>query len=254
MNSTFELFGYTIPVYGLCWFIGIALAALVAFLVKPKSKDYDREDLVYCSVFGVVGGLVGSKLLFILVSLKTIIENALPLESIIKGGFVFYGGLLGGVAGVFIYAKMFKMKFLPFADIIAAVLPLGHAVGRVGCHFGGCCYGMKYSGIFSVTYTDVLGTTPVGVELFPVQLLEALLLLILFSVLMIVYKKSKATGIATAVYLYGYAVIRFCLEFLRGDKERGGLLLLSTSQIISILIVLAVSIVIFRMNKRQKNI
>ena len=143
MNSTFEFLGYTIPVYGLCWFIGIALAAVVAFILKPRSADYVKEDLVYCSVFAVVGGFVGSKLLFIVVSLRTIIENALPLESIIKGGFVFYGGLLGGVAGVFIYVKMFKMKFLPFSDIIAAVLPLGHAVGRVGCYFGGCCYGME---------------------------------------------------------------------------------------------------------------
>lgn len=252
MSSTFVLLGYTIPVYGLCWLIGITLSALTAFVIKPKNASFETYDLVCGSVLAVVGGLIGSKLLFVLVSLRSIIENSIPLEGIIKGGFVFYGGLLGGIAGVFTYTKKFRIQASHITDILATVLPLGHAVGRVGCHFGGCCYGMEYDGLFSVTYYDTLGSTPLGVGLFPVQLLEAVLLLVLFACLLIVYKKTKDMGVATVVYLYGYAVIRFLLEFLRGDKERGALLGLSTSQIISVVIVCIVSFVIVRGRKRER--
>lgn len=254
MQSIIDVFGLEIPVYGLCWILGIGMSAVVAFLLKPKA-DIKKYDLVYSAVFAVIGGLIGSKLLFLAVSMRQIIEQNIPFEAVIKGGFVFYGGLIGGILGLFIYTRMFKMKALPIADIFAVVLPLGHACGRVGCHIAGCCYGMEYSGPFCVTYTNCLGDTPLNVPLFPVQLLESVILLLMFAVLLIVYNKTKKSGVATAVYLYSYAVVRFILEFFRGDMVRGVSLGLSTSQMISLLIIVVLTaVIIYRWHRMRKKV
>ena len=133
-----------------------------------------------------------------------------------------------------------------------------HAFGRVGCFFAGCCYGIPFSHGFVMH--DSLNPVGDGVARFPVQLLEALLLLILFLVLNGIRKKRlsllKEEGAATEqkrkpnrregsllpLYLLSYAVIRFGDEFLRGDTYRGIWLFFSTSQWISVFILAGIAI------------
>ena len=122
------LFGKEIPVYGIMFYLGIALAATAAVLLLRSRKNIPAYDLVYSAVYAMIGAVIGSKLLFILVSLEDIIKLSLPWYTYIKGGFVFYGGFIGGVLGLFIYTKQFKMRFADFVDIYAAVLPLGHGI------------------------------------------------------------------------------------------------------------------------------
>lgn len=247
--------GRELPLYGLCWMIGIVLAFVVALLLI-KRAGLDSFDLATSAMFTLGGVIIGAKLLFIIVSLRTIIELKLSPLELIAGGFVFYGGLIGGALGLLLYTKIFKVKLLKIVDVYAAVIPLGHACGRVGCYLGGCCYGMEYHGPLSITYQEGVlnASTPIGVELFPVQLLEASLLLLLFVPMLVLYfkKKETSTGICGAVYLYAYAVIRFILEYFRGDKERGSLLAFSTSQIISILIIAFVTVFIIMVRKKNK--
>ena len=163
---------------------------------------------------------------------------------VLKSGFVFYGGLIGGAIGVFAALKIQKKDFFKIVDIYAVALPLGHAFGRIGCFFSGCCYGMPYDGWLSFTYTTALdASTPIGIPLLPVQLIEAGVLFALFATLLIVYLKApKHKGLCSLVYAYGYAIIRFTLEFFRYDAERGGFLGLSTSQWISVAIFVAATI------------
>ncbi len=249
MDSFIHIFGKSIPIYGLCWVIGIVLAAGVALLMC-KRYGLDAFDLTCACAFVLVGAIIGAKLLFIIVTLPTIIELRLSLLEIISGGFVFYGGLLGGILGLYIYTRMFKESFPKYADLLSTVTPLGHACGRVGCLLGGCCYGMPYDGPFCWVYTDSIGNPPLGVPLFPIQLLEAALLMILFIVLVILYFKRVSHGTIAAVYLCTYAVMRFILEYFRGDAVRGGLWVLSTSQIISLLILIAVGVIVYIRKKR----
>lgn len=250
-----NILGRDLPLYGLCWVLGIALAFVTALFLL-KRAGLDAFDLACSAVFTLGGVIIGAKLLFIAVSLRTIIELKLSFMELISGGFVFYGGLIGGALGLLLYTKIFKVKLLNIVDVYAAVIPLGHACGRVGCYLGGCCYGMEYDGPLSITYHEGVlnASTPVGVPLFPVQLLEAGMLLLLFVPMLIVYfkKKPESTGICGAVYLYAYAVIRFVLEYFRGDKERGSLLAFSTSQIISILIIAFVTVFILVVRKKNK--
>ena len=226
------------------------MAVLFGFLLAKKKK-VDLFDFLCCVVYTMIGALIVAKLLFVLVSLREIIQLKLNIIEVIKGGFVFYGGLLGGALGIWIYAKQFRTPVRGYVDIFAAVLPLGHACGRVGCFFAGCCYGMEYDGCCSVVYkTSTTLLTPLGVPLLPIQLIEAACLVVLFVVLMLLLCKAKVKeGNLALIYALSYAVLRFILEFFRGDKERG-VFLLSTSQYISLVIVAVVIFLLIRRKKR----
>ena len=260
------IFGKEIPLYGIFFWLGIFVAAFAAIFVCKK-KALPLFDLTCSAVYAVIAAIIGAKLLYLIVSWKDIMyfakENDLEfieiLPMLIKGGFVFYGGLIGGILGLLIYSKQFKMDFSLLMDIYAAVVPLGHAIGRVGCFFGGCCYGIPYDGPFCNVYEFSTGTAPVGVPLFPVQLAEALSLLILFALQMILlFKYPQKKRALVYNYAFIYSIIRFALEFLRGDAERGSLLFFSTSQWISIAICL-VTLLCFYMeyrpiSKEKKNV
>lgn len=246
-----EIFNKTIPLYGIFFFLGIIIAGGLSILFAKKKK-IDMFDFICAVVYVMIGAIAGAKLLFIIVSWREIMELALTFEQILKGGFIFYGGLLGGFLGLLLYGKQFKTKIVCYLDIFATVLPLGHAFGRIGCFFAGCCYGMPYDGIGSVTYKSSFTLqTPIGIRLLPIQLIESSCLFVLFIGLLILFLKGKKQGINCTVYLLAYSFLRFILEFFRGDKERGILLGLSTSQWISIFIFIATIIMYWRKKSNE---
>jgi len=117
------------------------------------------------------------------------------------------------------------MRFVPF-------LPLGYGFGRIGCWFAGCCYGFPFHGGH-----------------FPVQLVDAF---VSFGVCAFLasYSKKAQSGKTLLMYLRIYAVQRFLIEFLRGDAVRGAFLFLSTSQWISIALLLCSFLYPFWKKKR----
>ncbi len=236
MYYTLNLFGNELPLYGILFFSGIILSVFIGTLLIKKTK-LEFFDFAGCAVYTMIGAFLGAKLLFVAVSIKEIIRLKLTLTEIVKGGFVFYGGLIGGTFGTIIYAKQFKINAYEFLDLFATVLPLGHAFGRIGCFYSGCCYGIAYDGIFSHVYhTSANLSTPLGVPLLPVQLIESAFLFILFFVLLITFIKTKRKGLPAFIYMLSYSVARFILEFYRGDLIRGIFLGLSTSQWISLVL------------------
>ena len=248
MKNTIVLFGKQIPLYGICYYVGIIIAIFLALLFAKKRK-VDFFDFFCCAIYTMIGAIIGAKLLFIIVSIREIIQLKLSLIDVVRGGFVFYGGLLGGILGVWIYGKQFRVNVRGYVDIFATVLPLGHAIGRVGCFFAGCCYGKQYNGIVSVVYeTSSNFLTPLGVPLFPIQLLEAIFLIVLFIALFLLFCGGNGKdGNIAIIYLLSYAILRFVLEFFRGDIERG-IILFSTSQWISLFFIV---ISIFRLFSRR---
>ncbi|MEG2116788.1 MAG: prolipoprotein diacylglyceryl transferase, partial [Clostridia bacterium] len=150
-------------------------------------------------------------------------------------GAVFYGGLIGGLAVGFAYLKITKKNSFDYFVIVTPLIPLFHAFGRLGCFFGGCCYGIESN--FGFIFTNSLIESANGVRRFPVQLLEMAVLLVHFAVFFIMYKKKFLKKILLPLYLISYGVCRFFIEFLRGDEYRGFVFNMSTSQFISVLIV-----------------
>ncbi len=247
MFSNIEILGKEIPLYGLCFYLGIAFAALAAFIFC-KYISFPRWEIVYSGIYTMIGAFIGSKLLFIIVSWQQILTYRLSFVSVIKGGFVFYGGLIGGLIGLLIYTGIYKEKTVPYLDIYAMVLPLGHAIGRVGCFFAGCCYGIPCS--FGVVYTETVGQTPIGIKLLPIQLIEAGGLLIIFAIQLIIFFRRGKKGSLAFSYCFSYSLLRFVTEFFRGDSERGEILFLSTSQWICVLLLIA-ALSIFIVNRQK---
>lgn len=173
-----------------------------------------------------------------------------PVKSgLVESGFVFYGGLLGGLVGYLVGTKIARVAFSDFLNIFAFVIPYIHAWGRVGCFCAGCCYGIPYEGLLAVHYSHPVSDVPCGPGIFPVQLVEALLLFAFaFSIFPFILKNRQAPFFL--IYLLFYSVVRFALEYLRYDEGRGFIGSLSVSQWISTFVFI-ISLAILMLNLLQ---
>ena len=187
-------------------------------------------DFMKMFLLCMIGGVVGSKVLFAITQIPWLIKH-FSIENMIllipQSGFVFYGGLFGVIFTLMFLtrndADMRKKVF----EISVPAMPLFHAFGRIGCFLAGCCYGKKLS------TPIVIGT--IEFARIPVQIIESMAEFILFIVLFILSKKNRDIDLLR-IYLVIYAVIRFADEFLRGDKIRGIYGGVSTAQWISLII------------------
>ena len=134
MLPTINIFNREVSMYAIMIIIGILTGGILAVKYFSKfHKDVNKEDLIYASIFGVIGLVVGGKILFIITIIPYLIENFSSLNweytfhQIFSGGFVFYGGLLGAILGIYIYCRIFKISFKSIISIIAPVVPLIHA-------------------------------------------------------------------------------------------------------------------------------
>ena len=237
----FYLFGAFIPYYGLCIALGIVCAIpLTYFLCKKQSANFNDCIIVCAYLIGF--GFLGAKLLYIAVSYKTInfirlFKDLKYLNAVINSGFVFYGGFLAGIFSLFIVKKVHKINVSPYIQILSPAIALAHGFGRVGCSLAGCCYGKISKSAFCFMYMHSL-IAPNNQRLVPVQGIEAFFLFG-FSILFTILILNPKIKINTAkLYIMLYAILRFFLEFYRGDSARGKFGLLSTSQIISVILFL----------------
>lgn len=245
------IFGKELPTYSVCAILGgIAIAVFCALQCRfPRKKakiKVDMQDILLMLVFAAFGLIIGAKLMYAMTSINFLYREDLNLfqnlwewvKLTVSGGLVFYGGLIGAAAFGLIYILHYKTPVSEMLDIAFTGVPLFHAFGRVGCFFSGCCFGIEYHGPFSAVYPNgSLGGAPAGVELFPVQLAESAFDLILWAALFTVYRKTGRRWLTSGLYLTCYGIMRFILEYFRGDIIRGHLGVVSSSQFISIFIV-----------------
>lgn len=224
--------------YGVLIVLGI-LIALCAGYFRKRHNDVSGEDFLLCAAIAVAFGFVGAKLFSLVGNLPKVVRGQYSFTDVLKNGFIFYGGFFGGAAGIIFYCRRYKLSLLQVADSICVVVPLAHAFGRVGCFCAGCCYGCPTDSTIGIAYDEPLAYNPyIGQKLVPVQLIEAAALLALFAFLMIFGAKKRRKGFLAYTYVTAYAVIRFVTEFWRGDKSRGFVGMLSTSQFIAVIILL----------------
>ena len=256
MFPFFTIFGHSIPMYGLMIACGTALGVLLA-VYSRRNRDIPRQDIFFGACYVGIGVFVGAKLLYLAITLPQIL--LLPdapefswalLYALFSGGFVFYGGVFGGLFFLRLYTRKYRLPYMKTLETLVPSVPLIHAVGRVGCFFAGCCYGLPMAPPWGLTFR-LDSVAPAGVSLLPVQLYETGLNLILFFVLLLYGKKRPAEGRLLGCYLVGYACIRFFLEFFRYDAARGMLFGLSTSQWISLLL-LPAGIFLLARKQRQE--
>lgn len=253
MHPFLKIGGMSFPTYGICMAVGLLIAGALAF-IRTKKFRKDVNSLIAIAACAIGFALVGAKLLYIITSYG--FEKAMQeikhgdFSCLSTSGLVFYGGLISGVAGAFIGAALAKEKLIDYIDIAVPCVPLGHAFGRIGCFMGGCCYGKPYDGIFSVTFPAV----GVNHGVFPVQLLESLINIVICLFLIFFTRKSRGRFSSLFAYLLLYGISRFLLEMLRGDSIRGMLNGLSTSQWISILLIVVslIFLILIRLSSAKR--
>lgn len=252
--------------YQITGLIGIALALLVVFLVQRRTR-LTIIHLIALSFCAFAGVLVGGHLMFFLVGLPDFIKNEVPnihngaelLDSLYyaSSGLVFYGGLLCALLFMYIYIRARKLPGRLYLNNMVLAFPIFHFMGRIGCTFTGCCYGIEYHGPLALHYTAAhispgLNDDIADFARFPVQPLEAVMELLIFGFLLFMFLKKDDRFSVTSTYLLLYSVVRFLDEFLRGDAIRGFWGPFSTSQWISLAVfIITLIYLIVKKNKNQ---
>ena len=191
------LFG--LPTYSVFVWLGI-FAGIAYYMLDAKRKKSDEQSGLIIALAAIISGMAGSKI-------PAFFETS-DLEFILYAKSI-VGGFLGGLCGVILAKKLLKIK-LKLGNIIAPAAALGMSIGRLGCFFNGCCYGIKASWGFD--FGD-------GYLRLPTQLFEAAFHLAAFLPLHYYKDKVKTPGILFKLYVFCYFVFRFFTEFLREHQK-----------------------------------
>lgn len=221
----------TIPTYVLFSTLG-AIAAVIYLYLRSDKYNMSYPKLILYMGIGVVSLFIGSKFVFTISMIPSMINDlSLPklIDYFINGGIVFYGGMLGVLLGIYVLSKIRKDNTAELYNYFVPAIPLFHFFGRIGCFFGGCCYGVESSWGFPMAFD-------ISTIRFPVQIVESLCNLLIFICLIVSDRINNLKDHLLWIYLFLYSICRFILEFFRGDYERGIWGIFSTSQIISIVI------------------
>jgi phosphatidylglycerol:prolipoprotein diacylglycerol transferase len=226
----FHIGSSTIYTYGVMLSLGFAAGMLAAWKLSSL-RGLDKDHLLNSFILLLFGAIAGSRILFVLINFSFFLKNPLKIIRIDEGGLVFLGGFFGAFGVTWLYYRLKNLNYLCYGDILMPAVALGHAFGRVGCYFNGCCYGRAASlGEWGVMFPGM------NVLRVPVQLYSSLGNFVIFLILVFMLKKIKTPGIVMAMYMLLYPTHRFFMEFLRADNRGAFYAGLSISQWISIFI------------------
>jgi phosphatidylglycerol---prolipoprotein diacylglyceryl transferase len=247
--------GLKIYTYGVLVALGF-VAGIWWSTREGKFAGIKSNFILDLSFYIILSALIGSRILYIFIDWRRYLEHPIDVIKIWEGGLVFYGGFIGAVLTSIYYIRKHDQKFLRVADVFMPGLALGHAIGRLGCFAAGCCYGRPTDGNawWAVVFpSNPFSLAPAGVPLIASQLLESAAEFVIFLLLVFLRRRKRFDGEIFLLYLVFYSVSRALLETLRGDSVQGFLIphVLSTSQFISILLVILAGIIYTRIHKRN---
>jgi prolipoprotein diacylglyceryltransferase len=234
------MFDTHLPLYGLCIFISI-LAGLFVIYKKSYILKLNRLELLALILYCLLGAIFGAKYFTFMVN-----PGKFNYEfNFFEVGLSSYGAVIGILILLFIYSKQYKKDFCKIVNIIGVALPLMYAIGKIGCFLAGCCYGIEYNGLFSITYKYSL-SAPNGISLFPIQIVETIVFTLIFLFNSYLFKKKDNNLIAYSFILCGFA--KFLLDYLRNSHIN---VIISVNQIVSIAFIL-IGIILLIYKKRTK--
>ncbi len=229
--TLFRIGHFPVSTYGLL----VALAVLSAGWIAAQAfreRGLDHDHAWSLLFYGLIGGYAGAKIYYVLL-------HGDPAAFLSRGGFVWYGGLIGGSLAV-LYAV--RRKGLPLgitADAIAPALALGHGIGHIGCFFSGDSYGLPSSLPWAVAFRygappstagalrREFGVTLPGnipdsalIAVHPTMLYSAVVLIAVFAVLWALRRRREPAGWLFGLYLVLAGIERFLVEFVRAKDDR----------------------------------
>lgn len=192
--------------FAAAWYLGTRRARKVGSPLQPNQV----EDLIMYGAFGVIlGGRFGYVLFY---HFDKFLIDPLWLLRVWEGGMSFHGGFLGVCVAVFLYSRKTKTTLLSLGDFVAPLVPLGLGFGRLGNFIGQELWGRASD----LPWAMVFPKDPAQLARHPSQLYQALLEgLVLFLLLFWFSNKPKPRGAVTGLFLVGYGLFRFLVEFVR---------------------------------------
>ncbi|HID24469.1 MAG TPA: prolipoprotein diacylglyceryl transferase [Planctomycetaceae bacterium] len=232
-------FGRSVPVfgYGFLLFLGFLSAGWLA-TIRARREGIEGSIVWDLAMWIFLAGILGARVFYVVqkqkqvfADAKTLADYAVAAVNVREGGLVFYGSVIGGLAGFLIFCRRRRLRPLQVADMVVPSIFVGLALGRIGCFLNGSCFGDVASLPWSVSFP--LGSVPDmalvlrgwvlpdavrSLPLHPTQLYSSMNALVLAVLAWAWFLRRRHHGEVSALALVSYAVTRFTLEILRGDE------------------------------------
>nr|WP_105614974.1 prolipoprotein diacylglyceryl transferase [Vallitalea okinawensis] len=257
------VFGIDIYWYGFIIAMGVIAGLVTAMTIAKKTKQ-NPETYIDVLIVGLIAAIIGARLYYVIFSWDLYKDNLLGIFNLRQGGLAIYGGVIGALIAVGIYAKVKHMNFLQIIDTAGPGLIIGQAVGRWGNFFNQEAFGGYTDNLFAMrlkvenvrylpeTLMDTMANYN-GVDyiqVHPTFLYESIWNLGVYILLLIFWKYKKFEGEVFLLYLFGYGLGRVWIEGLRTDQLLIGGSSIAVSQVLSgILILFSISMIIYNRNK-----
>ena len=243
---------FYLPTYG----VMVALAFLAGLWITVKlarRKGLNAELVTNLAVYVALAGMLGAKILMIVFGWSRYMSHPGEIFSLdtLQAAGVFQGGLILALVTAYLYMRKQGLPLLGTSDVFAPGLALGHAIGKVGCFAAGCCWGIKSSLPWAVTFRSpdaaILTGVPLDIALHPSQLYESGAEALVFGFLYWRFGRPHAPGQIIGLYLVASSVLRFLIEFTRNHEQALPFgLPLSITQWIAILLASAGAVLLVR--------
>lgn len=209
--------------------VNIVLAILISN--KFKYKTYEKVSMIMIDTVGIMlGGLIYTK----------IVSNGVGFSSL--------GGVLGGLLFLFIYSLIIKKDYKYMLILFMPSIPLMYAIGKIGCFVAGCCFGIPYDGLLHVTYNNSI-VAPHGVNLFPVQITETIVFLIIFIWIIRKYVKNNISIQLIMKEIMVCSIAKFMLDFLRYEHVSK---MITSNQIMCVVLFIISLLYFIKLNRGVK--
>lgn len=231
--------------------LGFAAAMLLA-VKRAKAKNIKTEDMLDLTLFLLISGVIGCRLSYVATNWDYYAKRLAEIPNLTTGGLSWHGGLILAIITAIIFTRVKKINMGDLFDCIAPAFPLGQAIGRIGCFLNGCCGGKA----FGAAANALMGKIKPFNTCHPTQLYEVFLDILLLAFLLAFERRAKFKGELFLIYLCGYSVIRFFLEFLRDHLEKplpyaNGALFLGQYVSLAMFLISLICIITLRVNKRS---
>ena len=230
--------------YGVMVALGFAIATILIYN-RAARFNVDKNKIMDLAIIMLVSGIIGARLVFIILNLRYYISNPLEILNLARGGLVWYGGFLSALAATIFYIRKNNLDFWTVTDLVCPYVVLAQAFGRIGCFLNGCCYGIEVPPNYPFAVCYPLES----VSRFPSQIYSAIALFLIFIILILWQERRRFKGEVFLGYCMLYSFKRLLIEFFRGDNPRiffG----LTISQVMSIGVLLMAAVVFI--NKRNE--
>lgn len=239
----FSIGNFSIYSYGVMMALAFIAGILLARRRAPKD-EIDPDTILDIGLYILIAGIVGARLLHVLVNLSYYVRSPLEILMLHHGGLIFYGGAIAALLTSYLFLKRRRISILLMGDCIVPYLALGQAIGRVGCFLNGCCFGRPTTLPWGILFPAS------SLNLHPAPIYLSLNGILIFLILDFIRERKGFTGQVFLCYFILYSFTRFLIEFMRGDTPAVIFGVLTLSQVLSV-VIFALSIIVYK--KLSKN-